>query len=702
MKKDITILIVDDIEVNRLILSGIFEDAYNVIEADDGDTALEILKGGASVDLILLDVVMPRMNGIELLGYIKQDARFKDIPVVVNTQSGERENELRALDSGADDFIIKPYNPKIVRRRIDNLIEKYIYQRNAMKDSLEDAQNRIDDLIDTVPGGIGTFETGDGEENNIRLTYFNDALCRLTGYTAHDLKLLTNIFEIIYENDRETFIRLVRKAQNDSIIKSKIRLKRKSGEHIWTGVTVKKIRKDSSKWIYTAVFMDLTDEKEAEDIAKKTLVELRYRAEHDNLTALFNREAFYIAIDKLFKTNPNHEYVIGYWNIDKFKVVNELFGRKKGDEILCDAARWFKDNIRKNGICARFEADHFVTCTTKEYLDEMSDEINRFLAGEVKWNTLNYPIVLHVGFYYVEDMEVPVNLMCDRANMALELIKNNYMTRWSYYNDSLKENIMAEQELITEMKDALKEHQFYVCYQPIVDARTKKTISAEALVRWKHPKRGIISPGFFIPIFEKNGFITKLDMYVCEEVCRHQHEEKKRGNVTVPVSVNLSRINFYNNDLHKEILELLRKYELTSEDIKLEITESAYTDNPEDLVAAIDTLKRYGFKVLMDDFGSGYSSLNMLKDCCVDILKIDMKFMDDIENSKRASNIVYNIITLAKTLDMETLVEGVETEKQYEMLADMGCDDIQGYYFSKPISEEEFVERLMMEQMAES
>ena len=191
-------------------------------------------------------------------------------------------------------------------------------------------------------------------------------------------------------------------------------------------------------------------------------------------------------------------------------------------------------------------------------------------------------------------------------------------------------------------------------------------------------------------------------MYVCEEVCRHQHEEKKRGNVTVPVSVNLSRINFYNNDLHKEILELLRKYELTSEDIKLEITESAYTDNPEDLVTAIDMLKRYGFKVLMDDFGSGDSSLNMLKDCCVDILKIDMKFMDDIENSKRASNIVYNIITLAKTLDMETLVEGVETEKQYEMLADMGCDDIQGYYFSKPISEEEFVERLMMEQMAES
>ena len=165
----------------------------------------------------------------------------------------------------------------------------------------------------------------------------------------------------------------------------------------------------------------------------------------------------------------------------------------------------------------------------------------------------------------------------------------------------------------------------------------------------------------------------------------------------MPVSVNLSRINFYNENLYKEVLGLLAKYELTSDDIKLEITESAYEDNPQDLIMAIHTLQKYGFKVLMDDFGSGYSSLNMLKDCCFDILKIDMKFMDDLEQSERASNIIYTIIQMAKNLEIETVVEGVENEKLYEMLKSMGCDNIQGYYFSKPIPEESFVRRLEKE-----
>ena len=252
--------------------------------------------------------------------------------------------------------------------------------------------------------------------------------------------------------------------------------------------------------------------------------------------------------------------------------------------------------------------------------------------------------------------------------MALQEVKGNYITRWNYYNDSLKKSMLIEQELINEMDHALENHEFVVYYQPIVDVRTKKTISAEALVRWLHPKKGMISPGIFIPAFEKNGFITKLDMYVCEEVCKHQREEKDKGNRVVPVSVNLSRINFYNENLYKEVLGLLDKYNLKSEDIKLEITESAYEDNPQDLIMAIHTLQKYGFKVLMDDFGSGYSSLNMLKDCCFDILKIDMKFMDDLEQSERAGNIIYTIIQMAKNLQIETVVEGVENEKQYEML----------------------------------
>ena len=692
MGDEFTILIVDDMEINRSILGGIFKSDYNILEADSAGKALEILYSGSKVDLIVLDLIMPEMNGMEFLRCVKKDKRFDNIAIVVNTQSGDQENEVEALELGADDFIMKPYNPKIIKRRITNIIEKYIYQKNVMESSLKDAQERIDNLIDTVPGAIVIFEM----EDDINISYFSGGLCSITGYTEEEISELDDIFTLVYTSDREIFVRMLENAKNNGIIHCRVRMCHKSGGTVWCGINTKKTITSSGKCRYNMVILDLTEEKKAEQRAERSMLELRYRAEHDTLTGLLSREAFYNEAEKLIEKEDS-EYIIGYWNIDRFKVINELFGRDNGDMILSSVAKWIRESIGRNGVCARLEADHFVTCTTKEFIVDNMDKICQFLLGDLKWNSLNYPVLLHVGYYEVEDKNIAVNLMCDRANMALHMIKNNYMVRYNYYNGTLKNNIMAEQEIVNDMNSALAKRQFFVCYQPVVDTITKRTVSAEALVRWKHPERGIISPGLFIPVFEKNGFITKLDMYVCEEVCRHQHEERLKGHKVVPVSVNLSRINFYNNDLHKEILSLLKKYDLTSEDIKLEITESAYQDNPEDLIMAIDTLQRYGFKVLMDDFGSGYSSLNMLKDCPVDILKIDMKFIDDIEYSERASSIVYNIINMAKTLKMETLVEGVETKKQYELLVNMGCDNIQGYYFSKPVSDEEFVNRIIME-----
>ena len=694
MNDEIVILIVDDIEVNRVILKGIFEQDYKVIEADDGTTALDILNRGTKVDIILLDIIMPVMNGIDFLKEIKKNKSYSEIPVIVNTQAGEQENEYKALALGADDFIAKPYNPKIIKRRITNIIEKTIYQRKNMKEVLEDTQHQMYNLIDTVPGGIGIIEVSTKNEK-LRMSYFNDGLSSMLGYMKSELQNIidNDIYDVIYGKDEEVLKEIMNKDGED-IIHCKIRLINKNKNILWTGVSAKMLNSESESKTFHVVFMDLTEEMKAETTMKNTMMELKYRVERDTLTGLNNRDSFYASVEKLMKKDSEHTYVIGMLNVDRFKIVNELFGSKNGDMILKNIADVLKKMTKKNGTCARFEADRFAICTTAEYIDENIGGIEQFLIGKDSWNCLNYPIFLHAGFCLIDDKDIPVDLLCDRANMALQEVKGNYITRWNYYNDSLKKSMLIEQELINEMDHALENHEFVVYYQPIVDVRTKKTISAEALVRWLHPKKGMISPGIFIPAFEKNGFITKLDMYVCEEVCRHQREEKDKGNRVVPVSVNLSRINFYNENLYKEVLGLLDKYNLKSEDIKLEITESAYEDNPQDLIMAIHTLQKYGFKVLMDDFGSGYSSLNMLKDCCFDILKIDMKFMDDLEQSERAGNIIYTIIQLAKNLQIETVVEGVENEKQYEMLRSMGCDNIQGYYFSKPVPEDAFVGRL--------
>lgn len=700
MKNRLTILIVDDMIVNRLILKRIIENDYNVLEAENGVRALELLEQGEKIDIILLDLIMPEMSGIEFLHIIKQDERYRNIPVIVNTQAGERENEVKALEVGADDFLVKPYHTEIVKRRIANIADKYIYQRDDMERTIADTTERLETLIDTVPGGIGIFEIGE----KIITNYVNDGLCAMLGYTKEEFEENGEDFlEYVYEPDRAVLLGVFEKDREISeILHCKICLVKKDGDMVWTGISAKRLKDEMNRKIYDVVFMDLTEEVETELLLKASMEELKFRAERDTLTRLYNRETFYAETEKMLQQNPDKNYVIGHWNIDRFKVVNELFGSRTGDRILCDMADMIRSQIKGVGTYGRLEADHFVTCVPEEDLEESLMFIEEILSGAKEWNPLNYPVLLHVGLYRVEDRNISVALMCDRADMALQMIKDNHLKRWNYYNATLKESILNEQKLVNDMENALKEHQFVVYYQPIVDVETQKTISAEALVRWQHPENGMISPGLFIPLFEKNGFIAKLDMYVCEEVCRHQASQIAAGNKIVPVSVNLSRINFYNPNLCVEIEEMVAKYGISPEVIKLEITESAYKDNPQDLLKAINAFQQRGFMVLMDDFGSGYSSLNMLKDFKVDILKIDMKFMDNLETSERAGNILFTIIQLAKSLNMETVAEGVETKNQFEMLAEMGCGCIQGYYFSKPVPEAEFVERLKLEQKQEN
>ncbi len=698
MKKTMTIMIVEDSAINRKILRGILESDYEIVEAENGEVALDILRQGHKVDFIILDLMMPVMDGLEFLRAIKQDERFNDIPLIVNSHADDHENEYKALELGADDFIAKPYNPKVAKRRIANLIDKYVYQRALMQKKLEHTQASLTTLIDTVPGGIAVFHiTG-----KINLDYFNDGLCDMLGYSREEMEshIILDPLKIVVQEDREQIIEAVIKAgervpgEKVNVVHNwKVRAVRKNGDLRWLQIVAKPMENDPQ--FVHAVFTDITEEMAVEKQLQDSMVELRYRAEHDRMTGVLNREAFYKTTEKLMKDNPTEVYVIGVWNIDRFKIINELFSSKVGDKILKKVAQSLQKLTAVVGACGRLEADSFAICLPEGYLINHMPDLLAMLSGNIDMGLINYPILSHIGLYRAENDEAGINLMCDRASMALMQIKGNYLERWCYYSESLKETIINEQELINDMEVAIKERQFVIHYQPMMDAKKQTVIRAEALVRWKHPKKGMISPGLFIPLFEKNGFISLLDMYVCEEVCRFQAELKKKGIPLVPISINLSRMNFYNPRLCKEILAMVNKYGISPEDLEIEITESAYKENSNDLIRAIQMFQKHGFKVLMDDFGSGYSSLNMLKDLSIDVLKIDMKFIDDLENSERATNIMFSIIRMAQALDMDTIAEGVETKSQYEMLSCMGCGCIQGYYFSKPLPEEEFVADLL-------
>ena len=286
-------------------------------------------------------------------------------------------------------------------------------------------------------------------------------------------------------------------------------------------------------------------------------------------------------------------------------------------------------------------------------------------------------------------MSIPV--MIDHAKLASKECKGNYIQNYHIYTEEIGKSIQEAQSIVSKMERAMKEEQFVLYLQPKYGLAKYKLRGAEVLIRWLTPE-GMVSPGKFIPVFEKNGLIMKLDYYVWEQSCKLIRNWLDRGIKPFPISVNISRVSMYNPRIVEEIHELTVKYDVPPELFQLELTESAYTDNPESIKKAMQQLQEYGFKILMDDFGSGYSSLNVLKDISVDILKMDMKFMaaPGSENQRRSESIVANVIRLAKDLDLPVIAEGVEEKEQVEFLSSVGCEYVQGYYFARPMPVAEY------------
>ena len=420
--------------------------------------------------------------------------------------------------------------------------------------------------------------------------------------------------------------------------------------------------------------------------------EIKYRLEHDGLTGIYGRELFCEVTSKMLLEDPRSNYILVSLDIEKLKLINDLFGRRKGNEILKGIADKLREILSGKGTYARLESDRFAACFSESIftLEEFQKIINEYVKKYIS----NFTVIVKFGAYRIKDTDIKVDIMCDRAQMALQTIKGDYSNNFIYYNDQINEMIVLEQKLLSEMEVALKEKQFQIYLQPIYSLSKMKPVSAEVLIRWMHPDFGIISPGIFIPIFEKNGYVAKLDYYVWEQACRFLANRKKKGKEDISISVNVSRYTLYDPELSNKIIKLVKKYNINPILLKFEITESAYTDNPKQLINTILLLQDYGFKVLMDDFGSGYSSLNLLKNLNVDILKIDMKFLEDFETSSRGGSIFTSVVRMAKWLKIPVIAEGVETKAQLEFLRGVGCDGIQGYYFSEPLPIKEFEEHI--------
>ena len=450
-------------------------------------------------------------------------------------------------------------------------------------------------------------------------------------------------------------------------------------------VTYKRIYDDKQNWICDCfIFNDRTEE-----IA--SLEYERYRASHDSMTGLLNKEQFYQDVYELIHQNPDKKYCLVCSNIKDFKFVNELFGMEKGDTVLLRQAELMREYTPKGTLLARMQNDRFAMCLPRKDLRE--DVVHKAIF-KLQEETQNSAFRMHifVGVYDITNIEEPISIMCDKANLASTTIENDYHSDIAFYSKNLFDRSIEERRIIGEFEGALNRKEFVMFLQPQVNAKGE-LYGAEALVRWQHAQRGLLSPAMFIDVLEKAGLIYKLDRYIWESAAQKLKEWKDKGAEQYHISVNISTKDFYFVDIYETFTGLIEKYDICPDRLNLEITETALMSDFDKNMEILKQLREYGFKIEIDDFGSGYSSLNMLKDISADVLKIDMGFLRASENEAKGMDILESIIILAGKLGMDVITEGVEMKKQFTMLSNMGCGIFQGYYFSKPIPTNEFEDK---------
>lgn len=423
------------------------------------------------------------------------------------------------------------------------------------------------------------------------------------------------------------------------------------------------------------------------------LRKLHYQEQFDTLTGIYIRNMFISQVEKVLKENPDVDFMILHLDIYQFQVYNSVFGMLEGDKLLrhiADLLRSMSKTKEHMRYC-RFEADAFGICLPSADTKAIQDMMDAFRKNLQVYQK-DYDILPNMGIFYIEDRTASVSGMIDHAKLASKECKGNYIQNYYVYSEDMEMRLQEAQSIVNEMEWAMGEEQFVLYLQPKYGLKRRELGGAEVLVRWLHPEKGMVSPGRFIPVFENNGLIMKLDYYIWDKSCRLIRSWLDKGFDPVPISVNISRVSIYNPRIVEEIYDLAVKYDIPTSLFQLELTESAYTENPDAIKKAMQRLQEYGFTILMDDFGSGYSSLNVLKDIAVDVLKLDMKFMTGAgsANQKRSESIVANVIHLAKDLQLPVIAEGVEEIGQVEFLNSVGCEYGQGYYFAKPMPVEEY------------
>lgn len=676
-EKEPLVLIVDDSKLIRAQLRDFLEvEGYKVIEGKNGREGItKYFK--YKPDIILMDYLMPEMDGLEACLEIQKNLTESDsVSIIMITSMGSDEPVEASFNAGAADYITKPINFPVLKQRLKRMVAS-----KSAKDTLKKTQAFSESIIDNAMEGIVTTNhTGE-------IIYINPAMESTFGvYSDVTLsKHISILFPELYKSENESldFSTLI-----DATLETECAMT--NGSLVPVEFSVSRFDMDNEVF-FTIILRDITERRQYES-------KIRKQAFYDALTGLPNRALLKERmVTEIARADRLHtQLAVMYVDLDRFKIINDTLGHEIGDILLKDVSRRMTHAIRADDFVARLGGDEFLILipglTNTEHVGKIATGILKHLNEPFRIKTHEINITGSIGIsIYPDDGSSQESLMTN-ADIAMYRAKESGKNKFQAYTEDLSKKALARMEIEHDLRRAIDYKEFIIHYQPKVSSKTEKIIGMEALLRWQHPRLGLVPPNEFIPLAEETGMILQLGEWVLHEACKHNKSLQNAGYAPITVSVNLSMKQFEQYDFIETVSRILRDTGLDPQYLELEITESIAMLDVDNTVKIITELQELGVHFSIDDFGTGYSSLSKLGLLTVNKLKIDKSFISNIADASQDSVIASTILTLGKNMNMQIVAEGVETKDQASFLKDNACDEMQGYYFGKPMHFEEFKE----------
>lgn len=707
MSNIVDILVADDERINLKLIEGILRDNdLNLVTVKSG---LEALEASQEHDfaVALLDVMMPGMDGFELAERLRNKKHSSRIPIIFITAiSKEQHHVFRGYELGAVDYLFKPVEPEVLRGKVGMFSELHRKRRRLMETT-----ERLESTIKALEASRAALQDSEQRYRMVadynydweswidpqgKAIYVSPSCERISGYPPERFLEDSHFFErIVHADDLLSLIKYMQTShggENDGL---DFRINHKDAKVRWVSMVKNAIDDDGRPLGIRTSIRDITSRKHMED-------QIRHSTLHDPLTGLPNRALFLDRMDRAISqaTKSGSLFGVLYVNLDRFQAINDHYGHIMGDKVLVNVAIRLKEMLDPANTVARFGSDEFVVFfdqfNRKDDIRGVVQQVRKAFSGPLMVDGMEFPVSASFGLDTCRNAATDRDALIRNAQLAMFKAKEEGRSKCLEYSAKMREGVINVVAVEKELKQALVNHEFEAYYQPIVNLSDGRLYGFEALARWVHPKRGIINPGEFIPVAEETGLIVQLGAQILEDACRTLNEWRQSGASAdhLTMAVNISAKQFMEPNLVNEVEAILERTGLPPEMLKLEITETVVMSDAIESTSRLDALKNLGVKLAIDDFGTGYSSMSYLQKFPMDQLKVDLSFVRRMEESPENIEIIRAIVNMAHSLRLRVVAEGIETERQRDLLYSLQCDYGQGYLYSKPVPGAEAAELL--------